>query len=331
MEKFLELIRKTKRWNIILHNNPDPDCIGASFALQFIFNNFKIKSKLFYNGIIGRAENKELVRVLKINLYPFSELKLNRNSNFALIDSQFGSKNQPLNKNYIPKIVIDHHPPKKSLKKVEYVDIRPEIGSTSTILTEYLKKLEIIPNKKVATALYYGIKTDTAGFTRNFTHKDEEAINFLHDYVCFKYLGKIEHPQLNKNYYKMTCEALNRTEFIKNVIISDVGKADYPDICAEIADYFVRMKGISWVLVFSEFENNLYFSIRTRSRLKIAGKIAISLTRGIGSGGGHNTYAAGVIPFKDEIEKEEVKQKLKEKFLKKVLKNKWTLRKGQLH
>jgi len=261
MENFLEVIKNTKKWNIILHNNPDPDCIGSAFGFQFILSKYKIKSKLYYNGIIGRAENKEMLRVLKINLIPFSELRLVKNSNFALLDSQFGSKNQPLDKNYIPKIVIDHHPLRRMTKKIEYVDVRPEYGSTSTIITEYLIKLNIEPNREVATALYYGIKTDTAGFTRNFTQKDEEAINFLHNYVCFKFLGKIEHPPLSKNYYKMTCEALNKTEYFKNVIVTDVGKSEYPDICAEIADYFIRMKGISWVIVFSEFNNNLYFLI----------------------------------------------------------------------
>ena len=320
MEKFLKLLKEKKRWNIILHNNPDPDCIGSSFALHFIFQHFKIKSRLFYNGIIGRAENKEMIRVLKIPLRSIRELKLNKKSNFALLDSQFGSKNQPLTKNYVPKIIIDHHPLKRQSLKAEYVDIRPDYGSTSTILGEYLQKLGITPDAKVATALYYGIKTDTAGFTRNFTEKDSKIVDFLHNHVSFKHLGKIEHPPLNKSYYEKTCEALNNAEFCKNVIICDVGDADYPDICAEIADYFIRMKNKNWVLVFSEFDNNLYFSIRTKSRYKIAGKIAIYLTRGIGSGGGHNNYAAGFIPLENVNDKEELKKKLKEKFLKRVLK-----------
>ena len=320
MEKLLQLLKEKKRWNIILHNNPDPDCIASSFGLHFIFQKFKIKSRLFYNGIIGRAENKEMVKILKIPLNPLSELKFNRKSNFALLDSQFGSKNQPLNKNYVPKIVIDHHPLKKQTLRADFVDVRPDYGSTSTIIGEYIQKLNLIPDTKVATALYYGIKTDTAGFTRNFSENDAKILDFIHSYVSFKLLGKIEHPPLNKNYYHKTCEALNNAEFCKNVIISDVGKADYPDICAEIADYFIRMKNKNWVLVFSEFENNLYFSIRTKSRYKIAGKIAISLTRGIGSGGGHNTYAAGVIPLKNVKNIDELKAKLKEKFLKRVAK-----------
>ncbi len=320
MEKFLELLKEKKRWNIILHNNPDPDCIASSFGLHFIFQQYKIKSRLFYNGIIGRAENKEMIKVLKIPLKHINDLKFNKKSNFALLDAQFGSQNQPLPKQYIPKIVIDHHPLKKQSLKATYVDIRPDYGSTSTIIGEYLKKLNIEPETKVATALYYGIKTDTAGFTRNFTEKDANVLDFIHNYVSFKLLGKIEHPPLNKNYYQKTCEALNNAIFCKNVIISDVGEADYPDICAEIADYFIRMKNKNWVLVFSEFENNLYFSIRTKSKYKIAGKVAIYLTRGIGSGGGHNTYAAGVIPLEGVENKEELKEKLKEKFLKRVIK-----------
>ncbi len=323
MEKFLKFLEEKKRWNIILHNNPDPDCIGSSFGLQFIFNQHKIKSKLFYNGIIGRAENKEMLKVLKINLTPINKLRIRKVSNLALLDAQFGSKNQPLDKKNVPRIVIDHHPMRKLMKKIEYVDIRPDYGSTSTIITEYIQTLNLEPDERVATALYYGIKTDTAGFTRNFTQNDNNAINFLHDFVSFKLLGKIEHPPLNKNYYKKTCDALNQAEFYNNVIITDIGKADYPDICAEIADYFIRMKGINWVLAFSEFENNLYFSIRTRSRLRIAGKIAIYLTKGIGSGGGHNTYAAGVIPFnKIDKDKDDIKSLLKEKFLKRVMKKK---------
>ena len=57
-------------------------------------------------------------------------------------------------------IVFDHHPQPISYE-ASFKDIRVKYGATSTILTEYLSANDVKLNQRVATALLYGIKTDT--------------------------------------------------------------------------------------------------------------------------------------------------------------------------
>ena len=59
------------------------------------------------------------------------------------------------------------------------MDIRPQYGAVSTLLTEYLRAYHIRPGIRLATALQYGIRTDTATFTRTATEIDLRAYQYL--------------------------------------------------------------------------------------------------------------------------------------------------------
>ena len=321
MEKvgqLIQIIKNTRSWKILLHNNPDPDAIGSAFAFSHILAYFKKSSKIYYKGIIGRSENKEMIKRLKIKLYSFDKIILRNGTNIALFDCQPGAGNQPLPKGVIPKIVIDHHPLIKSSKKVLFNDIRENIGSSSTIVSEYFKLLDIPLNYRTATALYYGLKTDTYNFTRDFTKIDLEILQFILDKVSLKLIGRIENPPLTKEYYRKICIALKNVLIYKKATITDVGKVIYPDICAEVADFLIRMTNINWVLVFSYFDQKLFFSIRTKSRQKIAGKLAVHIIKKLGSGGGHENSAGGMAVAKTADDYNKIKTILIDKFLSKL-------------
>ncbi len=318
IENLLNTIKNTRSWKLILHNNPDPDAIASAFAFSHLLAYYKKSSKIFYKGLIGRSENKEMIKRLRINLHPFENLVFRKNMNIALFDCQPGAGNQPLPKNVIPKIVIDHHPLRKESSKVQFNDIRKNIGSSSTIVAEYFKLLDIPLNNRIATALYYGLKTDTYNFTRDFGKIDLEMLQFILDSVSLKLIGKIENPPLTKEYYRKICLSLKGVTIYNKAIITDIGKVNYPDICAEVADFLIRMKNINWVIVFSYFDQKLFFSIRTKSRQKIAGKLAVYIVKKIGSGGGHENSAGGMVEVGDFDEYLKFRDILKNKFLKKL-------------
>ncbi len=321
-ELLLKVIENTRSWKLILHNNPDPDAIASAFAFSHLLSHFKKSSKIYYRGIIGRSENKEMIKRLRINLHPFKNLKFRKNMNIALFDCQVGAGNQPLSKEIIPKIVIDHHPLRKDSKKAAFADIRENIGSSSTIVAEYLRAFDIPLNIRVATALYYGLKTDTNNFTRDFTKLDLEIMQYILDTASMKLIGKIENPPLTKEYYKKICIALKNVTIYQKAIITDLGKVTYPDISAEVADFLIRMKNINWVLVLSYFEENLFFSIRTKSRQKIAGKLAVYIVKNIGSGGGHENSAGGMVAVETMEKYIKIRDTLTNKFLTKLKLNK---------
>ena len=70
---------------------------------------------------------------------------------------------QPFHSPDIPThvdLVIDHHP-RRTNYTARIKDVRPRYGATSTIMTEYLLASDTPISSRLATALLYGIKTDT--------------------------------------------------------------------------------------------------------------------------------------------------------------------------
>lgn len=108
-DELLKVIEKTRSWKLILHNNPDPDAIASAYAFSFLLQNLGKRATIYYSGIIGRAENKELIKRLGIQLHGIETITLKESMNIAMFDCQPGAGNQPLKRGIIPKIVVDHH------------------------------------------------------------------------------------------------------------------------------------------------------------------------------------------------------------------------------
>ena len=141
LEKLQELTRGKRKVLIVTHNHPDPDALAAAFALKYLLQSkWKVGSIIASSGVVGRAENRAMIRHLKIDLRALSEINLNNYSVIALVDTQPGAGNNSLPKSIIPDIVIDHHVPFRAKTRLaKYYDIRTDYGSTSTILAEYLE------------------------------------------------------------------------------------------------------------------------------------------------------------------------------------------------
>ncbi|MFN2305090.1 MAG: hypothetical protein ACK2TV_15275, partial [Anaerolineales bacterium] len=81
---------------IIPHNDPDPDAIAAAVALRFLVREkLAIQARIGYRGIIGRSENKALVRYLEHPLEKLDPKELDRRMPIALVDTQPGVGNNP--------------------------------------------------------------------------------------------------------------------------------------------------------------------------------------------------------------------------------------------
>ena len=141
---------------IIPHNDPDPDAIAAAVGLQhLVVEMFGIKAQIRYRGMIGRAENRALVRYLKHPLHRLKHKKISQDIPIALIDTQPGAGNNPLPESILARIVIDHHTRRDSSPQARFVDIRPEVGASATIITEYLKAANVTIPSFLASLRYY--------------------------------------------------------------------------------------------------------------------------------------------------------------------------------
>lgn len=298
--------QSVRRITILCHNNPDPDSIASAYAFDYLLEKkFGVRPFICYGGAITRAENKAMVKRLRIKLLPLDSTEKAPSKDFALIDAQPTSGNNLIvSKDIVPLIVIDHHPLRRVTQRSLFYDIRPQYGSTSTIVTEYLVASDLTPTRSVANALLYGLKTDTGSLVRASCKADFKAFAFLSPLTNPRVLAWIEAPPLPPTYFQDYCKGLANTVIYKDVAVSYVGKLESEAIVPELADMLLRIDHVSWSLCMGVVGNVLVMSLRSTSRKHKAGMILRKLVGKSGSAGGHREMAGGVIPVSDMADNE---------------------------
>ena len=315
----LQPITHNRKVLVLTHNNPDPDAISAGWALcYFLEKKLKAECQLAYGGLITRAENRAMVRLLEIPIKPLDQVNLGDFDVFALVDTQPRAGNNSLPPHIKASIVIDHHSARKSTLGVDFLDIRLQYGSSATILTEYLQESGLPIPKNMATALYFGIKTDTQNLGRHATAVDYNAAISLYPKVQLKVLSQIEYPDLARDYFIDFDRGLHEAMLYGKVIYCDLGSLVNTDMVALIADFFLRFSEITWSFVEGTNDDRLIFSLRTKRSYHNASQMARRVVKGFGTAGGHGRSAGGQIPLKglapEKIEK--LRVALQKRFLK---------------
>jgi nanoRNase/pAp phosphatase (c-di-AMP/oligoRNAs hydrolase) len=275
----------------LTHRNPDPDGIASAWGLKQLFLSESIESTLAYSGSIERPENRAMVDLLNIEMMDIQDIDFNDFYLVALVDTQPGTGNNDLQENILPAIVIDHHPIVDESNKSIYWDIRKEIGSTSTIITEYIMSSGIDISRELATALYYGIATDTMDLSRDFYQDDMLAAQFLYPKLIPETLSKIKNPEISLQYFTEFIAAFKSSFQYDNIFAVDAGEISTPDLLAQIADLIVRVEGINWAIAIGTCSDTINFSIRSNFRGRQAGIMARKIVQGLGTAGGHDMTA----------------------------------------
>jgi nanoRNase/pAp phosphatase (c-di-AMP/oligoRNAs hydrolase) len=285
---------------ILCHNNPDPDSIASAFGLHFLLaRRFGIRSLIAYGGVVTRAENKTMIQRLRIKMARLSEIDHARFHHIALVDAQPGTGNNLLeSREYVPLIVIDHHPVRKASYKSAFHDLRPRYGATSTMITEYLAVSELTPSRTLANALLYGIKSDTNTLARGALPADFQAFKYLFPLTNPRVIGWIEKPALSLSYFEDYQRGLSQTVLYRDVAISKLGRVNSESIVPELADLLLRLDHVSWALCMGEVHDLLILSLRSTSRRRKAGIVIRRLVGKTGFGGGHREMAGGQILLK---------------------------------
>lgn len=285
-----------KELAIVLHNNPDPDAISGAMALKEIAKSVNVKSEILYHGRIGHQENKAFVNLLDIDLERMDQYDLSRFSKIALFECQIPGVNNLLQAGTKVDIVIDHHPANVSEVKADYIDIQPNIGASATIMTIYLKELNLEISSELATALLYGIRVDTDEFKKNTTQEDMAAAAFLHPMVNHNILSQIETPSMSTETLDVMGYAIKNRQVIGSYLISNVGLIRDRDALPQAADYLLNLEGITTTIIFGLSEDTIHISGRSKD---IRVNIGDVMREAFGEeyGGGHTTAAGGQIPL----------------------------------
>lgn len=310
LQEIVERKGKAARWLVLTHDNPDPDALASALILgRVIRTAFKHNVTLAYGGMVGRAENREMFRALRLPFNHIRELSLKSYQCFALVDTQPRTGNNQLPSRLLPDVVIDHHPVRQNTLSGLFYDIRPEYGATATILAEYLLAAGLQPTHAEATALIYAIRSETQDFAREFTGRDKAIYDRFFPLANHRLLARIQSPRLPLTYFANLRDALENLESVDTLIVSHLGHVEQPDIVPEIADLLVRLEGKTWSLCTGLYHDRLYLSIRTTNGRAEAGSLMHRLLGRRGKGGGHGRTAGGWIDL-SKIPDEEARRKL---------------------
>ncbi len=281
--------------NVLILINADPDAIASAMAVKRLLWR-KVSSVTISNiNIIKRPDNIAMVRLLGVDLVPLKDIVKDSFNRFVIVDSQ--PNHNEVFTEYPPHVIIDHHP--DTGVSAPFVDIRPKYGATATIMTEYLRAAKIKPSSKLATGLFYAIKTDTDNFVRQTLIEDVRAFQFLYRHSNLHLINKIEQSELTIDFLKYFKIALDNKRVRKGHMFAYLGPVVNPDICVIIADFFMKISSVNWSIVSGVYSKKLIIVFRNDGLRKHAGKVAKLSFGQIGSAGGHKSMARAEIPFAD--------------------------------
>lgn len=295
LSRLKALCHHKKKVLIITHTNPDPDAISTAMALSWLLTvKFGLTCSIAHAGTVGRAENLAMVTLLDVHLKQFNRVKTDAYDLLALVDGQPKAGNTP----DLPyDIVIDHHPRRKDTT-ASLTIVNPEIGVTATILVNMLLVSGLDIRPALATALSYGISSETENLGREVHPADLRAYLEVYARANLRTLSKILHPSRDNSYYQTLHSSLERAMAYKHVIYSELGQVPTPEMVAEMADLLLKHKRISWVLCVGRYKSDAIISIRTSNTEANAGSLIKKMVSDPDWVGGHDTMAGGAIPLK---------------------------------
>jgi nanoRNase/pAp phosphatase (c-di-AMP/oligoRNAs hydrolase) len=283
---------------ILTHDNPDPDALASGKALAYLLEEtWALSTRLVYSGLVARSENQAMLNILTPEWEHAETLNnLDDYSAIALVDTQPGAGNNRLPDLQSAEIVIDHHHPlREGLDTVPYIDMRPDVGATVSLLYQHLEAAEIWPDSDLATALFYGLQTDTQGLSRGASALDQSVYFDLLGLLDRDKLIQVERAGLSRDYFRAFSLGLRAARTYEHSIVADMGKIHRPDFPAEIADLLIRLKDARAALSLGYLDQTLYFSLRSKLSGMDAGLLVQEIIVSPGKGGGHGTMAGGQV------------------------------------
>ena len=304
LEALLALCKGRGRVLVLMQDNPDPDALASAMALRDLLHGELGKRVVIaYGGVCGRAENRAMMELLHIDARRITPSEAGRFATVLMVDAQPTAGNNLAMTERLVDGVIDHHAePRKAAARAPFHDVRPDYGATSTILYEYLLAAGRRLSVNLATALFYGIQSDTQDLGREAIPADVAAFQNLFDQADTRKLARIRRAPLPADYFEMLHESLENCIVAGNTVISVIQNSKNPDIFAEIADLMLRLDGIRCSVCYGRYEETILLSVRTVDARSNAADRVMRVVRRLGAGGGHRTLAGGQIPAGAEPE-----------------------------
>lgn len=256
---------------ILLWGHPDPDAIGSAMAHKRLCERMGVSATIAHVLPVSRAENRALVKLLNVPMIKITDgVELEQYGYLSLVDASASEVSIRLPESLKLLTVVDHHRP-ATVPKAEFVDIRHDVCSTCTIYADYAEK-GLTPfgadgndDSAVATAMFFGIQTDTDDFALA-TPMDFRAAAYLKPYCDAETLSRVGRRSLTAEAMDAVGRALSDLDVIRDFAIAGVGRvsANNRDAIPMAADFVLRREDIDTVLVYGIVEDRIDGSLRTR-------------------------------------------------------------------
>ncbi len=278
---------------ILLHNDPDPDALASGLALRNLLRRTKTTAIIGAVQGVTRPENLRMANMLDIHVEQITTGALEDFERVATVDVQphyFGGRLTRAD------LVIDHHPEQPGYSAV-FKDIRADYGSTSTILTEHLRAVDVNISERTATAMLYAIKSDTLFFARHTNRVDLEAFTFLYPLADAALIRKMEGAEITLERMAYVTRASQIGILREQVFSAFIGEAPREDFIPYTADFFLQLEDVKWTIVAGIVGEVFIVSVRNLGYSRNAGEFVKRWFGDIGSAGGHRAMAKAVVPM----------------------------------
>jgi len=284
---------------IMLHNDPDPDAMASGLALRNVLRRTKTTAIIGAIQGVTRPENQRMVNLLDIHVEAITAASLKEYDRIAMVDVQphyFGGLIDRVD------LVIDHHPEQPGYTAV-FKDIRADYGSTSTILTEHLRAVDVNISERTATAMLYAIKSDTLFFNRSTNRVDLEAFSYLYPLSDAALIRKMEGAEITLERLDFVLKAFKGGTLSDQVFSAFLGALPREDFIPYVADFYLQLEDVKWTVIGGIVNESLVVSVRNLGYMKNAGEFVRRFFADIGSAGGHRAMAKAVVPMRAFREK----------------------------
>lgn len=294
-DQLIALARRARHALILLHSNPDPDAIGAAMGLATAWRTVGCEAAIRYTGEVKRYQNRLLISYLKADIEELADDELAQADLVAVVDAQPGFWNGDAP---VAAVVIDHHPRRKDTTGT-FVEVRSDVGATSTIVAEYLIEADIPIPKPVATALLYGLETDTDHLNRHTSAADIRVYEALHPRADHHFLDRLDKSRIPMPVLDWIAWGISHRVVVRDMMLIHFGSVPTPDIMVQVADLVLLTHGIWWVVCAGVYDGRLIAVFRGDGHHQDVGRRAAQAFTRLGSAGGHRTMGRAEIELGD--------------------------------
>ncbi len=293
---------------IVGHSNADFDVLAGMLACKKLYP----EAILTFSGSCERNV-REFITLHKhiIEITRLRDIDLDRITRFIIVDTKIAGRlgifEKLVKKRKVVVHLYDHHPrgPKDIRGKLEEIK---EVGATTTILTQILKRRRIPLTHLEATILALGIYEDTGSFTfPSTTREDLEAISWLLDKGAnLAMVSDFMNRELSASQVVLLNELLASCKpYLINGIRIDIAQAESEEYIGDIAvlvHKIMDLENLNVIFTLVRMGERIYLIARSRLETVNVGDIAQEF-----GGGGHPQAASATIK---KMSLERVKKRL---------------------